>query len=146
MYVRAKIEMVKGKHAPTFIRKFIQIARQTDNTTEIPPFDDDDKSLNEVLGHEDEAPVEADKLATWFRAIGFDRAGRLEFILRLTIHSNIYSFRGQIYEWAEKHGHWINFDGIKSEKVFPLGWLFRLHSHHLNRDALKCWIDKQDAT
>ena len=144
--MRVALRMLKGKHAPSFIRKFVKILRQIDPTAQVLPFDRTNNSYNDIITHEEQIPTDEETIQTWIRGISIDRVGRLELSIRITLSINEYAFRGIIFDWAKKHRHFITIDNISADKVFPLGWFYKLHCTHINRDGFKQWLDQQDTT
>ena len=144
--IRATVKLVQGDHAPSIIRKVVQIMRQIDPAFLVHPWEPTNTSLNLVLNNETSLPNDETKIATWIRSIGRDRFGRLQFTFRASNTIDVFKFKGIVFKWATNYGHFIKIDKINSEQVFTAGWLINLHPQLYNRDAIKAWIDNHDIT
>ena len=118
--------------------------RQIDATFLVHHWDTNNKSLKNVINHEDSISVDESTLATWFKYIGYDKYKCLEFTFRAPNTIGVYKFRGIVFKWSAQYGHYVKIDKINYEKVFTAGWIINIHSQLYNRDAIKDWVDLHD--
>ena len=128
-YLRARMQVnSRSAHVPSLLKKLVRVLRENDPSLQILPFD-----LNSVLSsdtiivHEDQFPDKEEYIREWVRGIVINRTQKLCFSLRITTKKSFRKLKDDIYETLNQQQWWVNFDDVRSESVFLVGWLKGIH-------------------